>query len=139
MDNKKWSKRYSTIFWWVLAFLPLFACLIHYLGYNFAHLNAINDISEIKDYYNQYRGFSDFLVEQFSGDNSFTQFIPFFIINMFTNLFTLIIGNGVSFSDYSHWCFLFGWAFWIFIVHVIFDLIIWLPCFLHELIDRFKK
>lgn len=141
MDNKKWSKKFSTIFWWVLAFLPLFTALISMLGYNFARLNGITSIQEISDYYgdNGFNQFNYFLDLQFNQGQlgTFSNFIPSFLSDFYEDLFSIIINDADKY--FETWWQLFAWATWIFILHVIFDIIVWLPCFLHDLIDRFKK
>lgn len=134
MDNKRWGKRFSTIFWWSLAILPLIIVLIYFVGYHLTFNSGITSQNELALYHNnQYGSFAYIFEKVLFGDEPFSFYemqLPY-INTMYYNLFNLLE------IDYTS-CLasLFGWMTSVFFYHVIFDVAVWIFRFCHNLMER---
>lgn len=115
MDNKSYYKRLSTFFWWVVAVLPLLVALIQLL---FQYFGANNQTYDSFIYY----------LEQFQ--NGFENALPSWLSDMYNNLYvTMGIQNNV-------FAFVISWFVYAYILELLVDIILWLPIFIHKLIDK---
>ena len=46
MDNKKWYKKFATIFWWAFTIMPLLVALIYFIGYHLTFTSRSNTTIE---------------------------------------------------------------------------------------------
>lgn len=133
MDNKKWSHRFSTIFWWTLTILPLIVALIWFIGYHLTFNSGITTANELNIYHQlTYNGHSTFeyaLVNSFIYDD-FT--FPF-LYDMWENLFLIIFGEG---SDVSLLSSLLAYMTTIQFIHLLYDFVVWLPKWCHKIMSK---
>ena len=51
MDNKKWYKRFGTLFWWFFTILPLIIALFYFIGYHLTFNSGISSASDLANYH----------------------------------------------------------------------------------------
>lgn len=134
VDNRKWYKRISTLFWWVLTFLPLVFMLISFIG-----MSINNHITSSIDYENIWTYYFDNL----SSDTLWQPIVFFgrisisFLVDMWKALFDFIGLNDISMVDTIS--LLLGYMLSIQFYHLMFDITAWLFIKLHSLIERSYK
>lgn len=129
MDNKKWSKRFSTLFWWVLTILPWIYLLFTIIA---SIVNLHNDttnltMSDLVSYCNS-------TLSNFLSINTFSIFTNLSIPSLssaFNQLF-----NVLGISSYTFLGAIFAWMLSVQVYHLIFDVIAWFPNWCHEFIER---
>ena len=122
MDNKKWYKRISTCFWFMLATLPILLSLFGYIGQFLGHVLIDTGVTIP---YNQY---STYLVEM---QTYFIDFTPIWLKNMFIDLFNLIDDQ-----MYTTFAYLMAWFTWVYMLELMVDFIVWLPRWFHNILDK---
>lgn len=129
MDNKKWSKRFGTIFWWAFTILPLLIALIQFTGYHLTFNSGIASASDLANYHDLSSGsFYNILTDTLTELDFFNMSL---FKTTFTNLFDII---GVN--NYTSLSILLSFMVSIQIYHLIFDLFAWLPCFFHKMLEK---
>lgn len=132
MDNKKWGKRFSTIFWWSFAILPLIVALIQFIGYHLTFNSGITSAAELASYHSNINGDFTYILNYVFIDAEY----PFetlqitFIRDMFIDLL-----ENIGVADFK-FAYLFGWMCSVFFYHVIFDVSVWIFRMLHSWLDR---
>lgn len=127
MDNVKWGKRYSTIFWWTLAILPFFISLIGFIGYHLTFNSGINTSTELIAYQIDSEGTYLNILER--NIDLFNTYTPGILKDVWNQLFTIFELNGTIYP------LILSYMTWILFIHVIFDIVAWLPRFLHSLLE----
>lgn len=133
MDNKKWGKRFSTIFWWSLAILPLIVVLIQFIGYHLTFNSGISNASDLANYHMDYEaGDFTYLLYYYFEDSyySISNWIIRPIRDMYFSLFRVL-----NITD-STIAYLLSWMTSVFFYHVIFDVSVWIFKMLHSWLDR---
>lgn len=126
MDNKKWYKRSATLFWLCLSSLPLIVALIQFIGFNLIHTNSLS-YSDLENWYARNDFFNIFNRVCFD----FSNFTPSILRTSFTEIFQNFDSEiYIALGDF------FGWFTWVFFIHIIVDIVIWLPKMFHSWIDR---
>lgn len=128
VDNKKWSKRFSTIFWWFFGILPLLVIVIQFIGYHLTFNSGISSSTDLADYHNNVIG--NFINIFDTNMINFTNWIPTTFSDSFVDIFNTI---GISSSGLALFV---AWLFVSFLIHLIFDLFVWLIRFFHQLLER---
>lgn len=119
-DNSKWSKRFSSIVWGVLTFLPFIILIIGFIVWTI----------QLKESQYVIDNFSDYIISfNFGLFNYFEDFSLPFINDMMTSLFDIL---GVS----DLIALAFAWAISVQFYHLIFDFICWLPKLFHKWYER---
>lgn len=135
MDNKKWYSRFGTIFWWSLAILPLIVVLIHFIGYHLTFNSGITTSQDLIAYHNSEYGDFWYILSTKIGIDSASKFgnITFpFLIDTFDNLFDLM-----GFVDeYYPISMLLAYMTSVAFYHLIFDFMVWLPRFFHNILEK---
>lgn len=124
MDNKKWYKRASTLFWFLLASAPILLSFIGYIG-QFLGKVLVDSSVQVSDYYVT---FDIYLVEM---KTLFITFTPQWLKDMFTNLFNLI--DNTMALDFAY-C--MAWFSWVYMLELMVDFIIWLPRWFHCILEK---
>lgn len=134
MDNKKWGKRFSTLFWWSLTILPLILALIYFIGYHLTFNSGISSAADLASYHSNSSGlFLEYLSKILEDTNfSFDMFGLPFIYDMFYDLFILL---GIS-DEATILTSLFTWMASVQMYHLLFDFVAWLPRLIHSWMDR---
>lgn len=129
-DNKKYGKRFSTIFWWCLTIAPIiyavgvFVASIINIGFSngSAHMTS-TAFSGYFDYIGEYIGNLTTPFENLIwGDLNST------ISEVFTSIFN--VNNG-----FLNMC--FTWALQVQLLHILFDVMCYVPKFAHYLLEKF--
>lgn len=136
MDNKKWGKRFSTIFWWTLTILPLIIALIYFIGYHFTFNSGITSATDLASYHVNVNGsYLDYLSEIcFNNEYSFITFDPLclpFIKDMFSSLFSTL-----DIDYYDFFPVLFSWMASVQLYHVMYDVCVWIFRIIHSWLER---
>lgn len=129
MDNKKWYKKYATIFWFSLAIMPFIVALIEFIGGFLIHWTEITQYSDIKSYIMNNNDFYSIICGQAT---NFSNFTPSTIYHAYEDLFNIwgVIGGP------RYLAYLFGWFTFTYLIHVVVDILIWLPKLFHSWLDR---
>lgn len=133
MDNKRWGKRFSTIFWWCLTILPLLVILIQFIGYHLTFNSGISSASDLASYHSDSNG-DFFVIFNLYLNPSFNKFNTFgmpFVRNAFLEVF-----NSLGISGASNLATLFGFMASVQIYHLLFDFFAWLPRLFHNWMER---
>ena len=130
MENKKWYKRTSTLFWFALATLPLIVSLISFIGCYFIHWGDNTAYADISGYLSS----NNFITSFESNCSYFGNLTPSALKNAFVGLFNSF--GGISSNGVNSLSYLFGWFSFTFLIHVIVDVVIWLPKLFHSWLDR---
>ena len=118
MDNKKWYKRISTCFWFILASLPIFLSICGYIGQFLGKVFVDNQTTN--DLYVQF----SFYINELT--TFITNYTPQALKDVFTGVFELIDSN--MNSDFA---ICFAWFSWVYFIELLVDFVIWLPKMLH--------
>ena len=129
MDNKKWYKRFGTIFWWLLTILPIIVALIQFIGYHLTFNSGISVASDLANYHDLASGnYFDIL------SNTLADF-DLISIDLFDNTFSDLF-NIIGIDNYITLGYLLSFMVSVQIYHLIFDLFAWLPMFFHKLLEK---
>ena len=129
MDNKKWYKRFGTIFWWLLTILPILVALIQFIGYHLTFNSGISVASDLANYHDLASGnYFDIL------SNTLADF-DLISIDLFDNTFSDLF-NIIGIDNYITLGYLLSFMVSVQIYHLIFDLFAWLPMFFHKLLEK---
>lgn len=132
MDNKRWYKRISTCFWFLLASLPLIVTLIHFIGYHFAFNSGIATSGDLIDYQGANGG--NFIILLGLYCDKFSTYCFPFIRTMYVNLFQdLGIPFGPPLSLVGT---LFGWFTGVYFIELLVDFMVWLPRWFHSILEK---
>lgn len=126
MDNKRWYKKYATCFWFTLAILPFLVALIQYIGFYLVHTDNIQ-FNDLTTWINQ----NNFETILENVGSIFQNVTPRILSNSFTDLFKSFDSNIYNFLGIY-----FGWFAWTFFIHLMVDIIVWLPKIFHSWLDR---
>lgn len=129
MDNKKWYKRFGTLFWWLFTIMPLLVALIQFIGYHLTFNSGIASATDLASYHDLSSG-NYFSILSDTLDNFDLINISFFKTT-FSNLF-----NVMGVTNYNSLGILLSFMVSVSIYHLAFDLFTWLPCFFHKLLDK---
>lgn len=122
-DNKKWYYKLTTIFWWVVAIMPILLVLGQFIfstinrnstGYDFDNI-----LSVATTYFDDYVNSNGVLSDLYS---------------MFDNLIIDIFGLNGNFAYLM--CFILSWFIITHILHLVVDLILLLPKVCQKFIER---
>lgn len=131
MENKKWYKRTSTLFWFVLATLPLIVALITTISSSFIHWSDTTADTIITTYLN-----NNTFTNSFTNTVSwFGNHTPSILNNAFTELFEEF---NISNTYATTLGMFFGWFTWTYFIHLIVDIIVWLPKLFHKWLERWE-
>lgn len=126
MDNKKWYKRIATCFWFLLASMPIWftalQCILIYL----LHTDSLS-FTDIQSFISCI----DYSTTLTTNSTIFSNYTPTFIIDMWTDLFTTI--GGITDNAFA---LCFAWFTWVYFIHILLDVAIWLPKMFHSWLDR---
>lgn len=133
MDNKKWGKRFSTIFWWTLTILPLLISLIYFIGYHLTFNSGITEAQDLTNYHTSgYSGYfsclADILID---GDFPFLDWQIPAINRMFYDLFDILEIDNCNYLGV-----LFGWMTSVQLYHLLYDVAVWLFRMFHSWLER---
>lgn len=131
LDNKRWYKRISTCFWFLLASLPFIVALIQFIGYHLTFNSGITSASDLITYHNDISGSYDNILLKFV--NNWRNFIFPFLTTLFDNLFSLLGLTGNVLSIMSG-C--FSWFVCVYFIELLVDFIIWLPRWFHSILEK---
>lgn len=131
MDNKKWYKRFSTLFWWSFAILPLIVALIQFIGYHLTFNSGISTATDLSAYHDMANGQFAYIL-----NNILTSF-DFLTINFFKSSFSDLF-NYLSITSYNYLSILISYMLSVSIYHLIFDVLVWLPNFFHRILEKSK-
>lgn len=134
MDNRNWYKKFGTIFWWVLTILPLIVAIIYFVGYHLTFNSGINSSSDLTQYHESFNSFASYFSNNYV--IKLSAFIPSFILTPIDNLFVTIFDTTSNVSILTISC-IFAWAVWVQLIHLFYDVVIWIPNFCHKLICKF--
>lgn len=121
---KKFYKKCDIAFWFFIMFLPILLGLISMISYSCNYKFFSSD------------PFNNSLIGAFNNSIlSFEVFIPTFIIQTFTNLFTTIGFN----SNVIMLSVLVSWFVWVIYLHLLVDVLAFIPKFFHKWLRRVDK
>lgn len=129
MDNKKWYKRFGTLFWWVFTILPLLVALIQFTGYHLTFNSGITSGSDLSAYHSLASGGYYNILTNTLNDFDFLNMSLFKLT--FTSLFDIC---GVS--NYTTLGILLSFMVSVQVYHLAFDIFSWLPRFFHKLLEK---
>lgn len=129
MDNKKWYKRFGTVFWWILTILPLIVALIYFIGYHLTFNSGITSANELVSYHSNLAG--NFYNELQNVALSFNDFSISYLTDSFDSLL-----DSIGLNETTTFSILLSYMFTVQIFHLIFDLFAWLPCFFHKMLEK---
>lgn len=130
MDNKKWYKRFMTIFWCSLTILPFLLFLsamlmaVGNLTLNHQTLSSSEILLYIEDIISSNAVFD--ICFEITGNMALPG-----LTNMFKGLF-----NNLGLAWYVSLGCAFGYMVSIQLYHVLFDFIVWLPHMCHEILEK---
>lgn len=126
MDNKRVYKKYATLFWLVMCSLPLIVSLVQFIGFNFIHTDSLS-YSDLQNWYANNNFFSIFQRNCFD----FAQYTPSVLKNAFIDIFQSFDNEiYISIGEF------FAWFSWVFFIHIIVDIVVWLPKIFHSWLER---
>ena len=129
MDNKKWYKKFATIFWWVITILPLIVALIQFGGYHMTFNSGISTAQELANYHDLASGnFYQIL------NGTLTNFDNITMLGLkqtFSGLF-----NVLGVSNYNDLGILFGYMLSIQMYHLLFDMLVFFIHLIHSYTDE---
>ena len=129
MDNKKWYKRFGTVFWWLFTILPLLVALIQFIGYHLTFNSGISVANDLASYHDLASGnYFDIL------SNTLVDF-DLISMDLFDNTFSDLF-NIIGIDNYLTLGYLMSFMVSVQIYHLIFDLFAWLPMFFHKLLEK---
>ena len=129
MDNKKWYKKFATIFWWVITILPVIVALIQFCGYHLTFNSGINQAQELAGYHDLLSG--NFMTILNTNLNNFDNFTMSGLKTTFSGLFNILgVGN------YTDLGILFGYMLSVQVYHLLFDLLVFFIHLLHNYMDE---
>ncbi len=128
MENKKLSKKLSTIFWWVLYCMPLIIFFINFFGY----FRAFEGLGTIE--------FLETSLFEIAGNQSYLPFtedlwVP--LRDAFISIFSAIGLNPMGGSTFAL-IVIFSWFITVHLLHIIVDTILFLPRLFHNFIERWS-
>lgn len=126
MDNKKWYKRITTCFWFLLASMPIWLTAIQCILIYLIHTDSLS-LTDIQSFISSI-DYSNYLT---NNSNLFISYTPTFITNMWTSVFNSI--GGITDNAFA---LCFSWFTWVYLIHVLLDVAIWLPKMFHSWLDR---
>lgn len=131
MDNKKWYKRISTLFWFLLAILPFVIPLIQFIGYHLTFNSGISNASDLTSYHDNSIGQFDTILLKFI--NNWQNFGIPYIRDTFSSLFRHIGFSGnVATILYGS----FSWFVSVYFFELMVDFVVWLPRMVHSWMNR---
>lgn len=133
MEEKKLSKKIGSIFWWCLAVAPLILALIYFIGYHITFNSGITSASDLSLYHtNGLNAFNNYL----EGLNvNLFKFIPSVIRTPIITIFNVIFeGSSTSVQITSN---IVAWFVWVFILHCLCDILVYIPRIAHHLLDKY--
>ena len=132
MDNKKWYKKFATIFWWSFTILPLLVALIYFIGYHLTFNSGIATATELVSYHSNSVG-------QFFGilENTLNDF-DLFTITVLKNTFTGMF-NILGVTNYNLLGVFFGYMLSVALYHLMFDFLIFFINMIHSFLDINKE
>jgi len=124
MDNKKWYKKFATIFWWTISILPILVIILVMIGaiLNIKEQNL--NTTDLTTYMN------DTIYNNVFYSNCFTLFENIsisYLTTMFSNLANII---GVSHNTIIG--IILGYMLSIAVYHLLFDLLVFFIHLIHE-------
>lgn len=129
MDNKKWYKKFATIFWWIITILPLVVALIQFGGYHMTFNSGISTAQELANYHDMTSGnFYQIL------NGTLTNFDNITMLGLkqtFSGLFNIL---GVS--SYNELGILFGYMLSVQMYHLLFDMLVFFIHLIHNYTDE---
>ena len=128
MDNKKWYKRFGTIFWWVFAILPLLIALIYFIGYHLTFNSGITTALELSEYHTLSSG--DYLTYLDSVCTDMSVWCPTILVNGFSGLYGAF---NVSSNTLNVIC---AWFVFSNIIHLLLDICVFVFHKMHCLLER---
>lgn len=129
LDNKKWYKKYATIFWFSLAIMPFIVALIEFIGGFIIHWTEITQYNDILNFIRNDNDFYSIICGQAT---NFSNFTPSALTNSYDELFTYwgVLGG------HRYLSYLFGWFTFTYMIHIVADILIWLPKLFHSWLER---
>lgn len=132
MDNKKWYKKFMTIFWCSLTALPFILILIYFIGYHLTFNSGINTANELATYHSINYGTFDYVVNSVGSD--FGSYVPLFMVNTFDGFFS----NVFNINNHLNMANLFAWCLWVQVIHLLFDMLAFFIHLIHDFMDMEK-
>ena len=126
MDNKKWYKRITTCFWFLLASMPIWLTAIQCIFIYFIHTDSLS-LTDIQSYLSSI----DYGATLTNNSNLFVNYTPTFLTDMWENIFDSI--DGITDNVFA---LCFAWFTWVYLIHILLDVAIWLPKLFHSWLDR---
>lgn len=119
ISDTRFSQKLDKIFWFIISFLPVFSWLLYLYGY--VHLNVDPGTSVIR--------FSNWLQSNF--------LIVNLASNPFYSVLSRIFGSGGAFPLFdTNALSIFVWFLTVEIIHVCFDVIVFIPRLAHKWISK---
>ena len=128
MDNKKWYKRFGTIFWWIFAVLPLLIALIYFIGYHLTFNSGIATASELASYHSNASG--NYLTYLSSVCVDMQSWCPTILVTGFNGLFDAFDIASTTLS------FICAWFVFSNIIHLLIDICVYIFHKMHNIIER---
>ena len=132
MGNKKWYKRTSTLFWFGLAIMPILITLIQTIGIYIIHWGDSVSYTNISEFFTS-NGFWIYLE---SNASRFGDFTPSLLRSAYAHLFNS--WGGITLDSQMILAYIFGWFTFTYIIHLIVDIMIWLPKLFHSWLERWE-
>lgn len=133
MDNKKWYKRISTCFWFLLATMMFWLPLIMSIFSYFLHIE--NSEVSLQNVYHYGVNVLDNVLSSFFGGDRFELMPLPFIYEMFYNLFE-ILSFDMSYSVNVWSCVALSWFATVYFFELLVDFVVWLPRWFHSLLEK---
>ena len=130
LDNKKWYKKYATIFWFSLAIMPILITLIQTIGSYIIHWGDSVSYTDINSFLST-NGFWLFLEDNATRFGNFT---PTTLKDAYSGLFNS--WGGITQDSQLILGYIFGWFTFTYLIHIIVDVMIWLPKLFHSWLER---
>lgn len=130
MENKKWYKRTSTLFWFALATMPILITIIQTIGAYIIHWGDNVAFTDINDFF-----YSNNFWSIFEGNATrFGNYTPSILRTSFNGLFASF--GGITLDSQVVLANIFGWFTFTYFIHLIVDIIVWLPKLFHKWLER---
>lgn len=128
MDNKKWYKRFGTIFWWIFAILPLLIALIYFIGYHLTFNSGISTAVELSAYHTNASG--NFITYLDSVCTDMGSWCPSLLTNAFSGLFGAFNVTNATLD------FICAWFVFSNIIHLLLDICVYVFQKMHNFVER---
>lgn len=128
MDNKKIYKKISTIFWFMFASAPILYCFFAIIFQWFAHLPENTDtmLQSSDNLLNYYKTFGEYFSNAMG---NLATYLPDWLFD-WSEYLSEVVGFNYTIGYFV------GWFFLVYFIELICDLLVWLPRFFHNILNK---